>query len=148
MVRELIQWNSVGGQLIDAFNREMEGLADKLQHPEGWNEDVATFSPRTDVVETDKSFELFLEMPGMSADGFDIEFHEGRLMICGERTRPVVEEGRTFRRSERQYGAFRRIFALGTDIDSDNVSASYENGLLTVNVPKTAEAQPKKIKVS
>ena len=148
MVRDIIHWNSMGGQLLDAFNREMEGLADRLQDPDSWNETAPTFAPRTDVLETEKSFELELELPGMKASDFDIEFHEGRLTIAGERIKRVADEGETFRRTERQHGKFRRVFSLGNDIDSENVSATYENGILTVTVPKTAEVQPKKIKVN
>ena len=148
MVRDSIPWSSVGGQLVEAFNREMEDLAGRLQHPEGWKEEVKAFSPRTDVVETATSFELSMEMPGMSAGDFDIEFHEGRLTISGERIRPSIEEGKTFRRTERLFGKFRRVFALGRDIDSSGVTASYDNGVLSVVVPKTAEVQPKKIKVN
>ena len=147
MVRDIIHWNSMGGQLLDAFNREMEGLADRLQDPESWNDPAPTFAPRTDVLETDKSFEIDIELPGMKADDFEIEFHEGKLSVSGERVKRVAEEGQTLRRIERQHGKFRRVFSLGTDVDTNNVSANYENGILTVVVPKTPEVMPKKIKV-
>ena len=110
----------------------MEGLADRLQHPEEYSETAPTFVPRTDVLETDKSFELSIELPGMSANDFDIEFHEGRLTISGERTRAEAAEGTTLRRAERMFGKFRRVFALGNEIDSDTVVAKYDNGILFV----------------
>ena len=84
---------------------------------------------------------------GLDAGDFDIELHEGRLSITGERTTETMEEGQTLRRAERHFGKFQRTFQLGNDVDAEKVSATYNAGVLRVVVEKTALAQPKKIEV-
>ncbi len=147
MVRQLIPWNTAGGQLLDVFRREMEDLAGRLQDSEGVTDEMASFSPRTNVAETDKSYEISLDLAGMKPDDFKIEMLEGRLSISGERHHEAKEEGKTFHRIERRYGKFSRTFTLGQDVDPEAVAAEYKDGVLHVVVPKTAKAQPKRIQV-
>ena len=145
MVRQFIPWNGNGGQLLDAFVREMEGLATRIQDDTG--DELTAFSPRTNVAETDQQFEISIDLPGMAADDFAIEVHEGRLSVSGERSREASADGKTFHRVERHFGKFRRTFSLGQDIDTGNIAAEYQDGVLHVRVPKSAKAQPTKIQV-
>ncbi len=147
MVRQLVPWNSAGGQFVDAFVREMEGLASRLQDESGGSDELASFAPRTNVAETETAYELAIELPGMQAEDFNIEFHEGRLSVTGERQRETKTEGKTFHRLERQYGKFRRTFTLGQDVDTAGVTAEYKNGILHVTVPKSEKAKPTRIPV-
>ncbi|HEY6563668.1 MAG TPA: Hsp20/alpha crystallin family protein [Pirellulaceae bacterium] len=146
MVRHLIPWSS-GGQLLDVVRREVDDLVGRLQDPNAWSDELASFAPRTNVAETDQHYEISLDLPGMKADDFQIEMHEGRLSISGERAKEDVENGKTYHRIERVYGKFRRSFTLGQDVDAESVSADYHDGVLRVTVPKTAKAQPKRISV-
>ncbi len=147
MVRQLVPWNSAGGQFVDAFVREMEGLASRLQDESAGSDELASFAPRTNVAETESAYELAIELPGMQPEDFNIEFHEGRLSVTGERERETKTEGKTYHRLERQYGKFRRTFTLGQDVDPTGVSAEYKNGILHVMVPKSERAKPTKIPV-
>ncbi len=149
MVRNMNkQWNTTGGQILDAVRREMDEFVGRIQDPETWSDDVSAFIPRTNVAETDNSYEITLDLPGMKADAFNIELHEGRLTVSGERDKEVSVEGKTFHRVERQFGKFRRTFNLGPDMEVDSVTADYKNGVLHIFVPKTAKAQPKRIQVN
>ena len=148
MVRNMNKtWNTTGGQILDAFCREMDQFVGRMQDSETWTDEVSAFSPRTNVAETPTSYEISLDMPGMKAEDFNIELHEGRLTISGERTREEAVEEKTFHRVERHYGKFRRTFTLGPDVDVDSVSADYSDGVLLVVIPKTEKAQPKRIHV-
>lgn len=152
MVRHFAPLNvvgSAGSQLLDVFRREMEDLAGRLHEVDGSEEtgEVASFVPRTNVTESDSSYELTLDLPGMKSEDFNIEFHEGRLSVTGERAADEVVEGTKRHRVERQFGKFRRVFNLGHDVDADKVSAEYTAGILRVVVEKTAQIQPKKIEV-
>jgi HSP20 family protein len=146
MTRTLLPWNARGGNWFDAVRREMDELVTRLQDVDN-NEEFAAFSPRTNVAETKDSYEISLDVPGMKADDFNIELHEGRLSIWGERQREEEKADKTFHRVERYYGKFRRTFALGQDVDADRVEAAYRDGVLTLTVPKTEKAQPKKIEI-
>ena len=147
MTRSVLPWNARGGHWLDTVRREMDDLVGRLGDPETWSEELASFTPRTNVAETDNGYEITLDLPGMNASDFNLELHEGRLSISGERSREDEKEGKTFHRVERYYGKFRRTFSLGQDVDHDNVQAAYKDGVLTVHVPKTAKAQPTKIQV-
>lgn len=148
MVRNHKYIAATGGQLFDAFRREMEDLVGRLQDSETWSDEVSSFAPRTNVAETDTAYEITMDLPGMQADDFNLELHEGRLTVSGERMREEAVDGKTFHRVERYVGKFRRTFSLGPDVDVDGVAANYQNGVLEIEVPKTARAQPKRIQVS
>ena len=146
MTQAVIPWNT-RGNLFAVVRREMDDFVGRLHTPDSWGDKVNSFSPRTNVAETDKYYEIDLDLPGMTPDAFNIELHEGQLSITGGRHNEAAEEGKTFHRIERHYGNFRRSFTLAQDVDVDGVTAEYQNGVLTVLVPKTAKALPKKIEV-
>ena len=147
MTRTLLPKSARGGHLFDVVRREMDDFVNRLSDPESWTEEATSFSPRTNVAETEKLYEITLDLPGMNPDEFSLEVHEGRLSIAGERKREEIKEGKTYHRVERHYGKFCRTFRLGLEIDTDQVSAEYKDGILTVIVPKMEKDQPKKIQV-
>ncbi len=147
MVRYLKPWNGTSGQLFDAFRREVDDLVGRIQDPSSWSDELASFAPRTNVAETDKQYEITLDLPGMKGDQFNIELHEGRLTVSGERTKEEAQEGKTFHRVERYFGKFSRTFNLGQDVDDTGVRAEYREGVLHVMIPKTTKAQPKRVQV-
>lgn len=95
-----------------------------------------TWSPSADVLETDDSFLIFAELPGVRRDDIQLQAKEGRLELSGRRL--SLGENRIFVRMERSYGPFRRAFDLGPGIDLAQVSAEFEHGILRVRVPKIA----------
>ena len=147
MARTLLPWNTRGGNWFDAVRREMDEMVTRLQDADAGGDELSSFSPRTNVAEAEKHYEITLDLPGMKPADFNIELHEGRLSISGERQRESEQGDKTYHRVERYYGKFRRTFVLGQDVDGDGVAAAYKDGVLTVTVPKTTKAQPRKIQV-
>jgi HSP20 family protein len=83
----------------------------------------------------------------MRKEDIDISLHDGTLTISGERKREI-NNGETAQRTERYVGTFRRSIALPTRVDPSKVSATYQDGILKVTLPKAEEAKPKQIQVS
>lgn len=99
------------------------------------------FQPSCDVNETKDSYWVSFDMPGVKKEDIKIEVQGNELVISGERHREVKEQGgETTLRHERTYGKFERTFRMPTTIAADKIEAHYENGVLTVALPKKAEA--------
>ncbi len=105
------------------------------------------WQPRVDVRETEDAFLLVAELPGISKDDLNIEFEDNVLRISGERKSKTEDEKTNVLRSERIFGKFRRTFKVNTRVNADKIEAGYENGLLTITLPKAEEVKPKSIKV-
>lgn len=124
------------------MNRIFENSFDKADG------ESRVIAPAANFAETEKAFEISLDLPGLQPDEVNVEFRDGHLCISGERKKVQEEKGKTFHRIERSYGEYRRVIALGNEVDAENISAKYENGVLTVTAPKVSAAQPKKISVT
>lgn len=99
-------------------------------------------SPRIDVRETDKTIEIEAELPGVAEDDLNVEIVNNTLTIRGEKRHEKRDErDGEYRYVERSYGSFSRTIPLPYDIDPDAVDAAFKNGVLTVSLPKPAEAQ-------
>ena len=109
---------------------------------------TSTFAPAVDVYEDEHKVTLKIEVPGIDEKDIDVRVENNTLTVHGERRIEKEEKEENYRRVERQYGAFTRAFTLPQTVDADNVSASYEKGVLKIALPKKAEAKPKQIKVS
>ena len=104
-----------------------------------------SFTPRVDIVETDKELILYADMPGVRPENVSLNYENGELLLHGrlaERERP----GQPILR-EYDEGDFFRSFAIHESIDSSKIEATCKNGVLTVHLPKVAAAQPRKISV-
>lgn len=106
-----------------------------------------SFTPGLNVYETDDAFELTLELPGMGKEDIDISMENNMLTISGERKATREEDGRTYHRVESRFGTFSRSLPLPNNVNEEEIEATYENGVLTVNIPKTEKTTGKKIKV-
>jgi len=120
---------------------------DFLFRPENGSEAKEWFSPLINVVESEKDYEISLDVPGLKAEDFNIEFKDGQLWVSGERKAQQEEEGKTYHRVERRYGSFRRVVSLPVDVAADKIEAAYKDGVLSVSVPKAPTALPRKIAV-
>jgi HSP20 family protein len=109
---------------------------------------TASFVPAVDVYEDAKKVVLKLEVPGMEEKDLDIRVENNTLTVKGERKLEKDEKEENFHRIERRYGSFYRAFTLPSTVDTENVQASYNAGILKVELNKKAEAQPKQIKVN
>jgi HSP20 family protein len=109
---------------------------------------VRAWAPALDVDEDKDNYTVRVELPGLKREGIEVSLQDGALVITGERTEEKVGEGTEVHRSERFYGKFQRALTLPEPVAADKVKADYKDGVLTVTLPKTEEAKPKKIDVS
>jgi HSP20 family protein len=93
-----------------------------------------TWAPAVDVLETEDSYLLFAELPGVAREDIQLQVRERRLELTGRRQ--SLGENRNFLRMERSYGPFRRTFDLGMPVDTDGIAASFDRGILRVAIPK------------
>ncbi|GAC1435764.1 MAG: Hsp20/alpha crystallin family protein [Terriglobales bacterium] len=137
--------------------REFSTLQDRMNRlfrdsygPEGREEALAntSFAPPVDVYEDEHNIVLKIEVPGIDEKDVDIRIENNTLTLHGERKFEKEEKEENFRRVERQYGSFTRSFTLPSTVDSENVKANYDKGILKISLAKKAEAKPKQIKVN
>ncbi|MFN0086685.1 MAG: Hsp20/alpha crystallin family protein [Blastocatellia bacterium] len=101
---------------------------------------TGTWSPPVDIYETPVSFVLTAEVPGVQSGEIDIKVIDGNLILRGERRWEREDTGENFHRLESSYGKFERSFSLSERIDAENISAELRRGILTVILPKRADA--------
>jgi HSP20 family protein len=108
---------------------------------------VSRVYPPLDVLETSDAFVIRADVPGVAMGDLDVTVVGGEVTIAGGRER-VEHEGAGLRRRERPFGRFTRTVAIDADLDAEAVSATLRDGVLTVTLPKTAAAKPRKIVVN
>lgn len=99
--------------------------------------------PAVDLAEKEKEYELTAELPGLDSKNIEVKISDSRLTITGEKQDRKEEKGKDRYLSERRYGAFMRSFTLPQDVDASKIEAQYANGVLTVKLPKSADALKK-----
>jgi HSP20 family protein len=104
-------------------------------------------NPVTDAWEDDDCFEIVVELPGVKESEIDIEFADGCVTISAERKRGTESDEKRHHVRERTYGTFRRRLTLPFQANPDIISASYEDGVVTVNVPRPPETKPRTKKI-
>jgi HSP20 family protein len=109
---------------------------------------AASFIPAVDVYEDDKKVVLKLEVPGIEEKDLDVRVENHTLTVKGERKFEKEEKQENFHRIERRFGSFFRAFTLPSTVDTENVDAKYEAGVLKLELKKKPEAQPKQIKIN
>src|SRR5436190_15932351 len=105
----------------------------------------AYFSPRVDIVETEKELLLYADMPGVRSDDIDLRYENGELILRGK-TQPREVKG-TLIFGEYDVGDFYRVFQVHETIDASKIDAEYRNGVLTVHLPKQEVVQPKQVSI-
>jgi HSP20 family protein len=108
---------------------------------------TATFAPAVDIYEDAQKVVLKLEVPGIEEKDLDVRVENQTLTVKGERKFEKEEKEENFHRIERRYGSFYRAFTVPSTVDTQNVEATYNSGVLKLELKKKAEAQPKQIKV-
>ena len=109
---------------------------------------TSSFVPAVDIYEDEHSITLKMEVPGVEQKDLDIRVENQTLTVRGERKFEKDEKEENFHRIERRYGSFFRAFTLPNTVDTDNINADYENGVLKIKLAKRAEAKPKQVKVN
>ena len=129
-------------RLFDGFGRGFWGtpFSTVPEFEPFWSGKLST-SFAVDVAESDKAYEITAELPGMDEKNIEVNVVNGSLSIKGEKKDEKEEKKKDYYVSERRYGAFERYFRLPEGVDADKIEASFKKGVLTVTLPKTAEAQ-------
>jgi len=131
------------------FSRDFDKFINEFgvgpQQAEGLNE--GTWSPKVDIYETDESYVLNAELPGLKKEDIQIDLNDNTLTLKGERKFEEKVEKDNYVRVERSYGSFTRSFVLSDNVNPENIKATYKDGVLEVTLPKKEEAKPKEIKV-
>ncbi|MGA3136885.1 MAG: Hsp20/alpha crystallin family protein [Terracidiphilus sp.] len=109
---------------------------------------TASFVPAVDIYEDEKKVMLKLEVPGIEQKDLDVSVENNTLTVKGERKFEKEEKEENFHRIERRYGSFFRAFTLPSTVDTENVKAAYNAGVLKLELSKKPEAQPKQIKIN
>lgn len=105
------------------------------------------WAPEVDITEDSDSIIVKTEIPGMKREDIEIDVANGVLTIRGEKKEEETEKGKTWHRREVRYGAFSRSFNLPADVKADVAKASYENGVLSIVLPKEEKALHRKIEI-
>lgn len=126
------------------LRREIDRLFDDAWSGRG----SAPWVPAVDVRETENDIALDVELPGIKPEEVNVSVDQGVLTISGEKheERKEGEEGR-YHTIERRYGSFTRSFTLPQGVSEDQIEAEFENGVLTVRIPKAALPQPRRIQI-
>src|SRR6478736_3320455 len=135
------RWSALRDELDSLFELPFwSNFQRQAQLFSGW-------SPALDIYQNNDNVIARVELPGMRKEDIDISLHDGMLTIAGER-QSSAGEGENAERTERFSGKFRRSVTLPTRVDASKVCASYKDGILTVTLPKSEEAKPKKVEVT
>lgn len=131
--------------LQDRLNRVFREQLQTLGERDALN--TGSFVPPVDIYEDEHALQLRMEIPGIDEQDLNIQVENNILSVSGERKleREVKEEN--FHRVERRYGSFTRSFALPNTVNTEDVKAEYDKGVLTLKIGKRAEAKPKQIKI-
>ena len=136
----LDRWTNLRDELNSLFDVPFLTNLNRQDLFSGW-------SPALDLYQNNDNLVAVVELPGMRKEDIEISLHDGTLTIAGER-KSSSSNGKKAERSERYVGTFRRSMTLPARVDSDKVSATYRDGILTVTLPKAEEAKPKRIQVA
>lgn len=139
----LVRWNPIREMAV--LQNAMDRLFDETWG--GMRPTVAGNTMPIDVHERQDAYVVVANLPGLSAEQININWHDNKLTISVELEAPTVSEGNRVLLQERAFGKFARTLTLPLAVDADAVTAEYVNGVLTLTLPKTPEVQPRKITV-
>ena len=141
--KELLNVEREFNKLFNTFNRRF-GFDDSTMNEELEN---AVWSPLTDISENKDQYILKMDLPGVSKENLKLSFHDGELIISGERKQEKEDKDSKYHRIERTYGKYYRSFTLPQTIQADKINAEFKDGQLTITVPKSEEAKPKELEI-
>jgi HSP20 family protein len=138
--------NDTDATIYNQFNRLFDEFFEN-NWMTSWDSDFGDrfneFSPRVNVTEREKEFEVTAELPGLTENEIDITLNRDGLTLKGEKKQESEDKGDNYYRMERSYGSFSRTIPLPADlIEKDQVAAEFKHGVLTITMPKREDAQP------
>ncbi|HXX13605.1 MAG TPA: Hsp20/alpha crystallin family protein [Candidatus Eremiobacteraceae bacterium] len=132
-------FTSLQGQINRLFNEAFDRTSE-----EG---NLTSWAPAVDIYETEHNLVVKADLPDIKPEELDIRVENNILTIRGERKFEKKVDDNNYLRVERAYGSFSRSFSLANSVNTEAIQADYQNGVLTLNMPKREEAKPKQIKV-
>lgn len=147
MTTKVLRFGPKTGAFVFPFSRSFGGacaapnLYAEASREKGW-------TPAVDVRESDDAFTFTAELPGVDKDNLSVTLEKNVLTLEGERPWDASQKRDDYRRLEGRYGTFHRAFTLNGRVDAEGVTASTKDGVLTVVVPKAAEAKPQRIAIN
>ncbi len=137
---------------LTRLQREMNRMFDDSYRANPRNAEqggqIRTWAPAVDITEDADKITLKAELPGIKQEDIDIEIHGDTLTLRGERKLEESVTKGNYVRVERAYGSFQRAFSLNAPIQEDKVNASYKDGVLVIELPKSEAVKPKKVSVT
>ncbi len=146
----LVRWEPVRelNTLQNEMNRLFSTFFDTPTTGSGGNGGLRRWIPAMDLVETDEHFILRADLPGVSEEDVKIEFEDNVLTVSGDRRTEHEEKREGFYRVERAMGSFSRSLTLPEGIDVDAVKATFDKGVLEIQIPKPEERKPRRVAIS
>ena len=146
MNRTISRWEPFRGlnTLQDQVNRLFE---DSFASNRSGQADLASWAPAVDIYETENELVVKADLPEMQEKDIDIRVESNTLTIRGERTFDSEVHQENYLRVERAYGTFSRSFSLPNTVNTEGIRAEYQNGVLSVHMPKREESKPKQVKI-
>lgn len=146
----VIRWNDPFRELAALQERMNRAFDSTLSQSERSSQEelfTGSWVPPVDIYETKDRLVLKAELPGFDEKDIHLRFQEGVLTIEGERKFEKESGDENYHRVERSYGKFHRSFSIPTNVDTEKIAAHFQNGILTVELPKREETKPKQIKI-
>ena len=144
MTRELMTRPGRETWAVPAFGRIFE---DWFNGPGDLAKSASALRPAMDVEEDENHFIVRTELPGIPKDEVQITLEDGVLSITGEKRSDRETKEKNYHVVERSFGSFHRTLSLPAGVDAEKASASFENGVLTVSIPKSEAAKPRKLEI-
>ena len=145
-LRVLDPWKDFGS-LQERINRMFDDTIRTLHPTDGEELEKGTWAPAVDIYETNDSFVVSADLPGLNKDEIQIDLKDNTLTLKGEKKFEEKVSKDNYIRVERAYGSFVRSFTLPQNVDPEKIKAKYKEGILEMTIPKKEEAKPKQIKV-
>ena len=144
----LVKWTPRPTSILNDMDKMISNVFEN-----DWNFPVRSktnWSPPVDVKETDDSFTLTTDIPGLTKKEVNVNVSDGIVSISGERKFENEKESDNYHYRERQYGSFLRTFNLPETVNEEKITANFKNGILSIELPKQEVALPKErqIKIS
>jgi HSP20 family protein len=151
-MNNLTRWNPYREMMslreqMDRLLSDSFQMADPFRTSTEWFSTTRGWQLDLDVREVDNAYLVEVAVPGIDPDDLDITLEQNVLTIKGEVQHEEKQEGEVYHLRERRYGSFHRRITLPDMVDSDNVEANYNKGILTLTLPKTEESKPRRIPV-
>ena len=143
----LVRWRPFGE--LEDYRDQVDRVFDEMwRRARTGTSGMGNWLPAVDLCENEHEFKLVAELPGMSKDQIKITLNEGMLTLRGEKKAESQNKNESWHHVERTYGTFERSFQLSTRVNKEKVTARFENGVLTVHLPKTEDSRPREIDIS